>query len=109
MPNHLSRRKFVQLATLYGLGCSLANIGDARAEAESGIAVPLFDGKTLDGWIQIENNAISLSVDGITDPSAFAGKLANGTDAVSVFLRGKLDALVNADLVSYSLTQMQRH
>jgi len=78
------------------------NLGDTRAEAESGMAVPLFDGKTLDGWIQIENSAISLPVDGITNPSAFAGKLATGTDAVSLFLRGKLDALVKADVASYS-------
>jgi hypothetical protein len=78
------------------------NIGDTRAAAESGIAVPLFDGKTLDGWIQIENDAISLTVDGITDQSAFARKLANGTDAVSVFLRGQLETLVKADLASYS-------
>jgi len=82
--------------------CSLMNIGDARAQAASGNAVPLFDGKTLDGWIQIENNAISLPVDGIADQSAFAAKLTNGADAVSVFLRGKLDALVKADLAAYS-------
>ena len=99
---HLSRRTFIQLAGLTVAGCSLMNIDDTRAEAESGIAVPLFDGKTLDGWIQIENDAISLPVDGIADPSAFAGKLANGTDAVSVFLRGKLETLVKADLASYS-------
>jgi hypothetical protein len=74
--NRLSRRTFVQLAGLTAAGCSLTNIGDTRAEAESGIAVPLFDGKTLDGWIQIENDATSLPVDGIADPSAFAGRLA---------------------------------
>jgi len=100
--NHLSRRAFVQMAGLAAAGCSFANTCDAWAEAESSVAVPLFDGKTLDGWIQIENDAISLSVGGITDPTAFAGKMANGTDAVSVFLRGKLDALVKADLTSYS-------
>ena len=100
--NHLSRRTFVQMAGLAAAGCSFVNTCDAWAETESGIAVPLFNGKTLDGWIQIENDAISLSVGGITDPSAFAGKLANGTDAVSAFLRGKLEALVKADLVSYS-------
>ena len=102
--NHLSRRSFVQLAGLAAAGCSLMSIGDTSAEAEAASAVPLFDGKTLDGWIQIENNAISLPVDGIIDQSGFAGKLTNGTDAVSVFLRGKLDALVKADLASYSPT-----
>ena len=100
--NHLSRRRFVQLAGLTTAGCSFMNIGDIRAEAQSSAAVPIFDGKTLDGWIQIENNATSLPVDGITDSSAFAGKLLNGTDAVSVFLRSKLEPLVKADLASYS-------
>jgi len=102
--NHLSRREFVRLAGLTAAGRSLMNIGRTRADAQSVKAVPLFDGKTLDGWIQIENDAISLPVDGITDPSAFAGKLANGNDAVSVFLRGQLDALVKADLAGYSPT-----
>ena len=100
--SHLSRRAFVRLAGLTAAGCSLMNIGGTGADAQSVKAVLLFDGKTLDGWIQIENDATSLPVDGITDPSAFAGKLANGTDAVSVFLRGKLDALVKADLAGYS-------
>jgi hypothetical protein len=97
-----SRRTVVKLAGLMAARCCLMNIGDTRAQAESGIAVPLFDGNALDGWIQIENDAISLSVDGITDRSAFAGKLANGTDAVSVFLRSQLETLVKADLASYS-------
>jgi hypothetical protein len=100
--NHLTRRSFVQLAGLTVAGCSFMNICDISAKADSRSAVPLFDGKTLDGWIQIENDATSLSVAGIADQSAFAGKLANGTDAVSVFLRGQLEALVKADLASYS-------
>jgi len=100
--NHLSRRTFVQAAGLTAAGCFLMNLGHTRAEAESGTTVPLFDGKTLDGWIQIENNAMSLPVDGIIDQSAFAGKLANGTDAVSAFLRGKLENLVKTDLANFS-------
>jgi len=98
--NHVSRRSFVRLAGVAAAGCSLLGLGDA--ESESGTAMPLFDGKTLDGWIQIESNATLLAVDGIVDQAAFAGKLANGTDAVSVFLRGKLEALVKADLPAYS-------
>ena len=30
--------------------------------------VPLFNGRTLDGWLQIENNATILSAGGIVDP-----------------------------------------
>jgi hypothetical protein len=32
--------------------------------------VSIFDGKTLDGWLQIENSATSLSTAGIVDPAA---------------------------------------
>jgi hypothetical protein len=51
----------------------------------------LFDGRTLDGWTQIENSATSLSTAGITDAPAFALKLATGADAVSRFLRDHLE------------------
>ena len=71
----ISRRSLLQLA-------GVAAMGGRNAAAES-----LFDGKTLDGWVQIENSATVLSKSGFIDPSALAGKIANGTDAVSVFLR----------------------
>src|SRR5271170_6633084 len=64
--------------------------------------VTLFDGKTLDGWIQIENNATSLSSGGITNPAAFAAWLTNGHDAMSVFLRSRLEDAVKSDLANYS-------
>jgi Domain of Unknown Function (DUF1080) len=103
--NHLSctldRRTFVRLAGATAVGCSLVGIGDSAAEGEVRAGVPLFDGKTLDGWIQLESGA-TLSIGGIEDVGAFAGKLANGQDAVSVFLRGKLEELVRADLATYS-------
>jgi hypothetical protein len=99
--NHLSRRTFVRLAGAAAAGCSLMSM-DVSAESQPRTAIPLFDGKTLDGWIQIENNATSLPADGIADPAAFAGKLVNGTDAVSIFLRSKLEALVKVDLAAYS-------
>lgn len=66
--------------------------------------ISLFDGKSLDGWIQIENSATMLPASGITDPSAFTARLANAQDAVSVFLRGKLQDSVKADLATYSAT-----
>jgi len=97
--NHLSRRALVKLAGITVAGC-VAGVGNA--EGESATAVSLFDGKTLDGWIQIENSATSLGSGGITDPAAFAGKLTNGADAVSVFLRGRLEDSVKADLAAYS-------
>jgi len=102
--NHLNRRNFVKLAGITAAGCSFIGIGNTEAESRKTIA--LFDGKTLDGWIQIENNAISLSTGGIIDQPAFAAKLANGTDAVSVFLRSRLEVLVRADLPAYSATNV---
>jgi hypothetical protein len=69
--------------------------GSVVGVGESPTAVSLFDGKTLDGWIQIENSATSLSSGGITDSAAFLGKLTTGPDAMSVFLRSQLQDSVN--------------
>jgi hypothetical protein len=98
--NRLSRRMFVRLASIAAAGCSLAGAG--KAEAESPKIVSLFDGKTLDGWIQIENNSTSLSATQITDTVALASRLAKGPDAVSVFLREHLDEAVKTNLANYS-------
>lgn len=91
--NRLSRRAMLQAAV-------------AAACVRPGIGAPapisLFDGKTLDGWLQIENSATSLGSGGITDPAAFAAKLTNGSDAVSTFLRGRLQDGVKADVAGYT-------
>lgn len=92
---HLSRRALVKLAAIAAAGSI------AGAKGESPTAISLFDGKTLHGWIQIENSAMSLTSAGITDPAAFAGKLANGLDAMSVFLRGRLQDSGVGDLAAY--------
>ncbi|HXA49103.1 MAG TPA: DUF1080 domain-containing protein [Candidatus Acidoferrum sp.] len=92
--NHLSRRSMVKLAGFAAAGCAVS-VGDAAE-------VSLFDGKTLDGWIQIENNATSLSAAGITDLVKFAERLSTGTDALSVFLRSQLQDSVKTDLAAYS-------
>ena len=93
--NHLSRRAWVKLAGI-SVAASLAGVGNAAAKSS------LFDGKTLDGWIQIENSATSLPSGSITDPAAFVSKLTNGPDAISLFLRGRLQDSVKADLAAYS-------
>jgi hypothetical protein len=104
----MNRREFGRLAGMTAAGCWLAGgvmaQGQAAAGGGSGRAVSLFDGKTLDGWIDIENNATLLGTDGIADPGAFASRLATGTDGVSVMLRAKLEPLVRVDLASYSAT-----
>jgi hypothetical protein len=93
--NLLSRRAMVKLA-----GIAVAGFGNAEAESPS--AISLFDGKTLDGWIQLENSATSLATAGITDPAVFIGRLMNGSDAMSVFLRSRLPDSVKMDLAAYS-------
>jgi hypothetical protein len=76
-----SRRSLLKLA-----GAAAVSIAGGRAAGP----VSVFDGKTLDGWLQIENSATSLSTAGITDPAAFVAKLATGQDAVSTYLRARL-------------------
>jgi hypothetical protein len=87
--NLLSRR------TLLGITLAVPALGAPKP-------VSLFDGKTLDGWAQIENSATSLSAAGIIDAAALAGKLSSGADATSVFLRSRLQDAVKADLAAYS-------
>jgi hypothetical protein len=101
MMNPLDRRTFVRLAGVTAVGCSLIGVGEAAAEGESRASISLFDGKTLDGWIQLESGE-TLSIPGIEDVGAFAATLANGQDGVSMFLRGKLEELVRADLAGYA-------
>jgi 3-keto-disaccharide hydrolase len=96
--NHLSRRSLLKLT---GVTVAAAVVGTGNAE-EGPPASSLFDGKTLDGWIQIENSATSLASGGITDPASFAAKLTAGTDAISLFLRGRLQSSVKSDLAAYS-------
>lgn len=96
--SRLTRRDWGKLACAAGIGCF------ARSEnaAEGPGAVTLFDGKTLDGWIQIENNETSLNSGSIKDPAAFVQELMHGSDAMSAFLRSRLESSLQADLASFS-------
>jgi hypothetical protein len=47
------RRTFVTLAGVAAVG---ALVCEGKLEAQSGAAVSLFDGRTLDGWIDLEKN-----------------------------------------------------
>jgi hypothetical protein len=64
--------------------------------------VSLFDGRTLNGWIDQENNAGSFGSGDITDLPTLAKKLANKSDGVSAFLNGQLDDALKTELASYS-------
>jgi hypothetical protein len=52
--------------------------------------VPLFDGKTLEGWIQVENSATTLTAAAVANGPAFLAKITGGDDPVSKFLRSKV-------------------
>ena len=64
--------------------------------------MPLFDGKTLNGWIDAENGAATFDGGSITDLPAFARILTEKSDAVSAFLGGQLDDTDKANLASFS-------
>jgi hypothetical protein len=63
----------------------------------------LFDGKTLDGWIQLQNSATSFSGGDIIDLLALARKITLKADPQSAFLNAELDESLRADLSGYSL------
>jgi Domain of Unknown Function (DUF1080) len=100
--HRLNRRTFVKLGGLAAAGYSFSSHAEAQKDVLT--TIPLFDGKTLDGWIQIENGATSLSPGSIIDQTAFLAKLTNGVDPVSRFLQSRLEDLVKADLAAYSVT-----
>jgi hypothetical protein len=87
----MNRRSLMKLG-------SLAAAGFLARPAQAQTQVPLFDGKTLDGWLQIENNATSLSAASITNPDALTTWLTNGTDPLSEFLRTRLQDSLKSDL-----------
>jgi hypothetical protein len=98
--NQVNRRRFLKAAAMAAASCSL--IRGANAKTRQAKPVRLFDGRTLKGWLQIENGATTLSPSQITDQASLMNKLANGADAVSVFLRSQLDTSAVASLASYS-------
>jgi hypothetical protein len=76
MSESLTRRSFARLGALAGLGTA------ARAAA-----VPLFDGRTLAGWTQIENNATTLRAEGVLDAAGFLEEIAKSPDPLPAYLR----------------------
>jgi hypothetical protein len=100
--NIWNRRKFVRLAGITAAGLSIAHF--SRAKTAPGKTLRLFDGKTLKGWLQIENNATALSTGQLTDAAALVKELATGSGSVSVFLRGQLDETVRTSLSKYAVS-----
>src|SRR3954451_12211137 len=98
--NFSTRRTFLKSATMAAAGC--AAVGTAFAEAEAGNTKSLFDGKTLDGWIQVQNSATSIGGGDISDFAALAKKLTVRADPVSAFLNDQLDDTAKAALATES-------
>ena len=95
-----SRRRFLKWATIAAAGCATAR--SAAAKARSNGARALFDGKTLDGWIQVQNSSTSFGGSDIIDIPAFAKTLAASSDSVAAFLDNQLDDQVKGSLAGYS-------
>jgi hypothetical protein len=97
--NPISRRRFAHLAGAI-VGAEVAALSGAMAAPPA--TVSLFDGKTLNGWILLENTVYRVSRYDIFDPAIFVGKIAKGTDPVSVFFRGAIAESLRNDLSTYS-------
>jgi len=91
-----NRRTFLKYAAIAAATCALDGFSDAKAESKA--STSLFDGKTLDGWIQAQNSATAVGGGDISDFAALAKKLTQKSDAVSTFLNGQLDETVRNTL-----------
>jgi hypothetical protein len=67
-----------------------------------GKMTPIFDGKTLDGWIQAPPYPTTFSGEDIADLPALARKLSERPDAVSAFVSSQLDEVLRTDLAAFS-------
>ena len=67
--------------------------GPLPAETRAAIArmTPIFDGQTLEGWIQAPPAPLNFGSNDIADVVALAKKLTGKPDAVSTWLSGQLD------------------
>ena len=84
------------LAAVTITGCSTTG----KMESQSNV-VPLFDGRTLNGWIDQENSDNQFGGGDIKDLDGFAKKLVAKSDPVSAFLSDKLGETNMAALADY--------
>jgi hypothetical protein len=93
-----NRRSFLKAVAVVAAGCLVNKTG--QAEGQSTSMRSLFDGKTLDGWVQVQNSATSFSGNEIVDAPGLAKKLSDKSDAVSAFLSNLLDETGKTSLTS---------
>jgi hypothetical protein len=70
----LKRRAFLNSAMMAAAGWIVAHSSAAATNPRR--TIPLFDGRTLQGWVLAENNATSLSGSDISDLAALAQSIA---------------------------------
>jgi len=93
-----NRRKFLKSAVVGATACAFARI--AAAEDQSSAATSLFDGKTLDGWIDAENSATAFGSADVPDLAALTKKLADKSNPVATFVSDQLDDTVKTALAA---------
>lgn len=79
-------------------GFSAIGFGDEQAHG----AMSLFDGKTLDGWIQLQNSETSFGSGDIVDLADFVVNLHDKSDAASAYLSNQLDGATTKLLDTYA-------
>ena len=65
-------------------------VSTRRHALEPSRPVPIFDGRTLNGWTQFENSSISFSLSAILDPNGLAKRILGAGDPVSASILASL-------------------
>jgi hypothetical protein len=95
-----NRRSFLKSAMIAAAGATMTRFAQAKVHSKSG--TPLFDGKSLKGWIQAQNSATAFSGSDIADLADLAKSLTEHSDPVSALVNTQLDDPVKASLAAYS-------
>ncbi len=105
MPNRRGRRSdrraFLKKA-ISAASFATSILGAAARAEQSGRIVSLFDGRTLGGWIDIENSATSIGSADIADLSSLAKKLSDKADPIAAVLYGHFDDDLRTELAACS-------
>lgn len=93
------RRGLIKFA---GVAAAASLAGVRNIVGQPSAAVSLFDGKTLDGWIQVENSTTAFSTNSIIEPAGFVTWITDGNDTISTMLRARFSNTLKTDLAKYS-------
>lgn len=94
----MERRAFIKSSILAAAGSTIARAGAAVAEMRAGRS--LFDGRTLKGWIQAENNDTSFSSGDIVNFSSLVQAIVSKQNAVAAYVNTRLDGATLSALSS---------